>query len=540
MKPCKFPGALPRLLPALLPATLLLSTSCTTEVVPDPVPDAPEAVDATVRVRVTQNDFTRSVGDEDAVGSLWLGFYASAENGPELQALVKATADDDEVGTYKAAVTAVPGSYPDMLVAFANIDDEEAMNNALSATPSAISGLPTATGESSDALVMSSALYFDTGDTPLAHSPLLLSHFTGGEPVEVYLERCAAKVTLKLKDGLKVDFAAREAGKEVTLKLIIDGWGLTATDAETHLVKQLCGRNDLDEELATTGEETPWWIPEEEHKVSWAHSVNWGKTAEEYPEYGSDLTNSFLSHISYKEASTDPGTAQYCHETTRPAEVFDAPNALPSVVIAGHYTLGDGVSPATFYRFGSTVFNTEEYWEAMAAAQTVLYKNDGGTVRKLTAEELQAACTDATPTEAVADKPVSTSLVTPQLKEGVTPAGYTDASGKPYETVQGEDVNKALLASCQLMEKYLDGKCVFTVPVAHSGKKDTTGSYGIVRNHHYSVTVASIEGFGRGVTDLEARIADAQKSDISDSYTVTANIHIVGWTEVEQEIEIKE
>lgn len=61
-----------------------------------------------------------------------------------------------------------------------------------------------------------------------------------------------------------------------------------------------------------------------------------------------------------------------------------------------------------------------------------------------------------------------------------------------------------------------------------------------MRNHHYNITLKSITGIGSGIADPSLPVIDQPESTASDSYQIGFSITVNEWTEVSQEIEIKE
>ncbi len=136
-------------------------------------------------------------------------------------------------------------------------------------------------------------------------------------------------------------------------------------------------------------------------------------------------------------------------------------------------------------------------------------------------------------------------MVTPQLrfpKEGVAGGfirdNYNGPDGK--DLASDDELNKALAISCGYIEAYKDGKCFFVVPVQHLGYKttpDATGSYGLVRNHFYKISVKSIEGMGKGIANEGDYLLESEFVNDTE-YNVSFNVNVVPWTLVEQDINI--
>lgn len=510
----------------LLPIAAIGLAGCSTSVVSDD-PSLPDQTETSkVYFRVAQNEFTRADESETQINTLHLAFYSPDATGPNLKYFLKATKENN--GTYSAELKLTPGDYPDIVVAFANFSDEEAMKldmqSAISSNPSTMSDLGSAGN-----LAMSSTRYFDSDGKDIYYTPLSPKNFISASPVGITLERVAAKVTLTKADGFSS--SVTKGGK--TLTLILDKWSVNATDKESHIIKQI--GTDFKNPL------TGWtnWNNSTDKTMHWANSVNHDKSADLFPKYSDNLADAITSHVAYSNISNAFPSSVYAHESTRPKSLFNTPNALPSVVIAGHYLI-DGTT-ATFYKYGDQIFSTDEYWEAMAKAQEAIFVENGS---KPTAGQLQNLLTDITPSKEIAEEDIANNLVTPQIKANATAniTSFLDASGANLRADEQSiaDLNKKLYKSCRLMEKFTDGKCVFSIPIKHMGPEREEGFYGLVRNHHYNITLKSITGIGSGIADPSLPVIDQPESTASDSYQIGFTITVNEWTEVSQEIEIKE
>ncbi|MEZ3532113.1 MAG: fimbria major subunit [Muribaculaceae bacterium] len=506
----------------LLPIVAIGLAGCSTSVVSDD-PSLPDQTETSkVYFRVAQNEFTRADESETQINTLHLAFYSPDATGPNLKYFLKATREIN--GTYSAELKLTPGDYPDIVVAFANFSDDEAMKSemqsAISSNPSTLSDLGSAGN-----LAMSSTRYFDSDGNDIYYTPLSPKNFISASPVGITLERVAAKVTLTKTDGFSS--SVTKGGK--TLTLMLDKWSVNATDKESHIIKQI--GTDFKNPL------TGWtnWNNSTDKTMHWANSVNHDSSADLFPKYSDNLADAITSHVAYSDISNAFPSSVYAHESTRPKSLFNTPNALPSAVIAGHYLI-DGAT-ATFYKYGDQIFSTDEYWEAIAKAQEALFNLDGS---KPDANDLKGILTDITPSKEIAEEDIANNLVTPQITTISNIIAFYDADKNQLDATDVTNVNKKLYKPCRLMEKFTDGKCVFSIPIKHMGPEGEEGFYGLVRNHHYNITLKSITGIGSGIADPSLPVIDQPESTASDSYQIGFSITVNEWTEVSQEIEIKE
>ncbi|MFQ6939570.1 Mfa1 fimbrilin C-terminal domain-containing protein [Alistipes sp. DJF_B185] len=95
---------------------------------------------------------------------------------------------------------------------------------------------------------------------------------------------------------------------------------------------------------------------------------------------------------------------------------------------------------------------------------------------------------------------------------------------------------------------YKDGLMYYNIPIEHLNNAATTtdaenkrvipvAKYGIVRNHHYVVTVNSLTKIGKGIFDPEEEIVPG-KNDEKDTYYVGARINILSWKIVNQNVNL--
>lgn len=481
-----------------LAAIALSAVSCSTDVVNDG-PDSPvNPVSKTTRIHfnVSANSFTRA---EDDINSLYVGFYRSNAGSPELLSLVEAVADGDG---YTADIEIIPNKEPDIVVAFANISDENLMKGAMSSIPSQVVALL----DDGNRFVMSSARYFDTEGKDVFGANF---DCNADETVELTLDRLAAKVTTTKASAFnpgKVEMYD-DKGEKVELTLSLDSWGISATDQSTYLLRQIG---------AKTGYDTPFsgwdWNDAAKKNLLWSESVGYKAT---------DFTLSNVNLLKYSEATANFGASQLAHETTRTLGC-DADNSKPSVILAGHYTLGSATEAATFYRYASSIFTEEskliEYickkvTSIAVGPETVKTSDLKSNLCLSHIEGLPAGC------------------LTVQLKDGADVTTVTTADAK--------DINRALAEACGAVEMFKDGKCYFKVPVEHHKLADKV-VYGLVRNCSYSITINGIEGLGSGVASDDDIVSDQPEiTDPDVKYTVKFTVNVKDWNDISQDVTIK-
>lgn len=91
---------------------------------------------------------------------------------------------------------------------------------------------------------------------------------------------------------------------------------------------------------------------------------------------------------------------------------------------------------------------------------------------------------------------------------------------------------------------YNGGLMYYNIPIEHLNNGAITengiipeAKYGVVRNHHYVVTVDKLEKIGKGIFDGDEKIVPGDDPD-GDIYYVGAKINILSWKIVSQNVEL--
>ena len=508
--------------------------ACSNEKLSD-IPNEPnETQSSEIRFHLNTNDFTRADNHDSDIKTLHLAFYKSGATTPSLITVKKATLSG-EPGNYTVKAEFSPIDMPDMVVAYANIDDLTLIETGLFTTTTdkviLDDGYP----------IMSSATYFtNTESNEIAYfSKLTPDNISGKDPVNIYLDRLAAKVQVKKASeiGLTDVKAIDKDNNNITLSINADDmkWGILATDKSTYLLKKVENKSYEDYAKLLSLWKTPdKWNDTEKHTFHWANSVN----------HGTSFNSEKISSLAVKDITTGLGVDPiYTHETTRSGEETAKVNARPSIVISAQYYKSDNTPANTFFRYRSggkdrIYTDAADFIAEVEKAQRCIYTkeegsenptlaNPGSLTSMLTLSHPSADITSTDGTEFPAQ------YLSPQINTESF-SNYCDASGKSYENAA--DINKALFAQFNVIEEYNAGKCVFIIPIEHINGENPL--YGLVRNHSYTLTLKSIAGFGRGVAKEDSPISDMVVPGLSDSYTINASLQVNDWTEITQEIDI--
>ena len=499
---------------------------------------------------------------EYELNNLKLAFFKDSPTGLSLTKFITAQKSDTE-DTFTALYSSEDTSLPGYVVAFANIDDNLETNSS-----SPFEVLIDAS-KVETYLPMSSVRYFTEDGKPVFYTKLERKNFIEGSPAEIILERMVAKATLNRSENCDIpDVYVFHNAQPIALELIIDGWGITMTDAATFMMKNI--RNftysQLQQELGSNGENWKWNhdYGDMAHSFSnnssdtsfpvfhWACSLNYDLV--EFPSGDESVANT-VDFIKYSDIinnpiednSTEP-TPLYLNETTRPGKMYGVRNALPLVAIAAHYEIKDSRERISFMREGDMIFTEAEYETLMSRRQSSIFMKGSSGIEKITTEQFWELCERRYPDRELQsyienmgkNETLAAGYVAPLLKnitaENV-PSGFCNAEGLELDFSDPEvckKINLELMESCGLMEYYKDGCCVFEMPVRHlrdlKDGNEATGCYGIVRNHHYELLLSSVSGWGRGIPDKEWVIEEEGVAPRVKPYRLNCKLSIVPWT----------
>ena len=495
---------------------------------------------------------------ENYINNLLLLFYRSGSNGPYVNKsfFIDSPAFSDVIIEYPSRYLDLP-SY---VIAFANFNPEEIENIINNVEGSVFTSFSI-----DDGIPMSSVRYFDSKGKPVFYTALNPKNFTEGLPVDLYIERAVAKLTLEKGSDLKIDPVILRSGKdELTLIFEPDSWGVTATDAFSYYLKNIStfGYNELNSILGTDGEEWKWNHPllhsssetsNENHDFPVLHwAVSPCYFMESFPD-AEDSGQTSLDFVRFSElcslqSESDDIIPLYVNETSRPAEAFNLKNGLPYIVLGGHYIVEGNESAETFYREGAYIWFEQDYRDLMAAMQKALFIRQDDNLVTLPLDLFEVITSITRPSDEIigsyihfpGNSKLAPGFVCPQLIDDLSileklseSHQFYNAAGDLVDLLSASDrkkINIELINSCRLMEKYTDGKAVFVLPVTHLRPGiDKTGCYGIVRNHHYALTLNSISGIGRGIPDSNLKIDDMGTAPDIPPYQINISFRSNPW-----------
>lgn len=368
--------------------------------------------------------------------------------------------------------------------------------------------------------------------------------------VTVYVERLAAKVTLNVSDELPKDVNGRYpikvtvagednpagsgniASEELYVELL--GWKLNATAKKSYMIKNI-DATWTDNDLGFT------WNRWTDHRSHWGKSFNYGLSG--YPENAAGVpTNStYLNYVDLESDLTALGTPAYCAENTNTNTIVTGnfPSTVTSVLLKANICDASG-NALDLVRYNGVLFKQDSFLEyVLNVLKTKNQLNmwyedgqdDGGNTKytQIGKEYVKFENMGDGKVKVVFTNENETSL-------------YTEDGANSSDQIIAA-LNENLAAASADAIAYNGGSMYYNIPIEHLNNGDVTNGtipeakYGVVRNHHYVVTIDKLENIGKGIFDEDEKIVPGEDPD-GDTYYVGAKINILSWKIVSQNVEL--
>lgn len=368
--------------------------------------------------------------------------------------------------------------------------------------------------------------------------------------VTVYVERLAAKVTLKVSDNLPKDANGRYpikitvagennsagsgdiASEDLYVELL--GWKLNATAKKSFMVKNIDAAW-MDNDLGFT------WNRPTDRRSHWGKSFNYGFSG--YPENaaGVPANSEYLNYVDLENGLTALENPAYCAENTNTNTIVTAnfPTGVTSILLKAKVCDANG-NALDLVRYNGLLFKQDSFLEyVLNVLQTrnqldVWYAN--GTDEEGNATRYTQIGKEYVKLEHVGDGKVKVVFT----NEHGTSLYAEDGSNCSDQTITA--LNDDLASASADAIAYNGGLMYYNIPVEHLNNGDVAengtipeAKYGVVRNHHYVVTIDKLEKIGRGIFDGNEKIVPG---DDPDAYYVGAKINILSWKIVSQNVEL--
>lgn len=367
--------------------------------------------------------------------------------------------------------------------------------------------------------------------------------------VTVYVERLAAKVTLNVSEQLVKDANGRYpikatvagednsagnddvASEELYVELL--GWKLNATAKRSYMVKNI-------DATWANGDLGFTWNRPTDYRSHWGKSFNYGLSG--YPENaaGVPANSEYLNYVDLENGLTALGAPAYCAENTNTSAVVtaDFPSAVTSILLKAKVCDASG-NALDLVRYNGVLFRHDSFLEYVLSVlkarnqHTVWYENgkdaQGNTAYTQIGKEYVKL-------ENTGDGEVK-AVFTNELE---IPLYAEDGSSCSEEIIDA--LNDDLAAASAGAVAYNGGLMYYNIPIEHlnndAAENGTVpeAKYGVVRNHHYVVSIDKLEKIGKGIFDGNEKIVPGDPND--DTYYVGAKINILSWKIVSQNVEL--
>lgn len=367
--------------------------------------------------------------------------------------------------------------------------------------------------------------------------------------VTVYVERLAAKVTLNVSEQLVKDANGRYpikatvagednsagnddvASEELYVELL--GWRLNATAKRSYMVKNI-------DATWANGDLGFTWNRPTDYRSHWGKSFNYGLSG--YPDNaaGVPANSEYLNYVDLENGLTALGAPAYCAENTNTSAVVtaDFPSAVTSILLKAKVCDASG-NALDLVRYNGVLFRHDSFLEYVLSVlkarnqHTVWYEN--GKDAQGNTKYIQIG-KEYVKLENTGDGEVK-AVFTNELE---IPLYAEDGSSCSEEIIDA--LNDDLAAASAGAVAYNGGLMYYNIPIEHlnndAAENGTVpeAKYGVVRNHHYVVTIDKLEKIGKGIFDGNEKIVPGDPND--DTYYVGAKINILSWKIVSQNVEL--
>lgn len=397
-------------------------------------------------------------------------------------------------------------SYPQSMMAVVNPETIEDGKLTDFMTKSQVEGVVTAqnfNGQSATAsdFVMTSSVYANGKDkvwtSDISGHVALSEDEAKADPVDIYVERVAAKITSTASGATESKFKVGETATGTPVYAMIKGWGIAKENTTANLIKV----------IEPTWTETTIgfnWNDANFYRSYWETTPNNDGTYKSWADY----THTAIGDVYY----TAPNTSYA--ETNRP------------IYVAAAQLVDATGNPLEISKYKGVQYLSEN------DVKKVILNENKNFFKVVSTTDARTDYETLDPADLVfvvdAHKPYE---VKAQVKDGVVVYKKT---GETY-VVATDAANAAYGANNAVI--YKDGMTYYWTSVKHLGAAGKTGEFGMVRNHFYQVDVTKITGFGTAVYDKDNEFVPVTPEDEPMTY-LTARINVLSWRVVGQTVEL--
>lgn len=354
-------------------------------------------------------------------------------------------------------------------------------------------------------------------------------------PIEIYVERVAAKVTTTLntsltnwEEGTTATWGEGKWAYKLSEKLndkydvyaVVDGWSVADANGRATVEKATLNSKWTNVLLGINP-----WNTDDYHRCFWETSVPFTD--------GNKVVNQ-----SFEAIKTNFGNSVYTLPNTPGATTDFADkmeNSLTKVIVAAHLYYKDengNYKPAEICKYkGIQYLGAENVLKVVAneIKNTYCKKDAKGSFVSITEDDLAFAT--SVPTGS------TTQLMDYEVIPQINSKKTIELFDNNHNPVTIDVVNKALAAETNKAQVRTKGCVYYYTPIRHLAATDTNlGYYGVVRNHSYKVNIQEVKGFGTPVFDPKKEI-DPTLPEEKDIF-LAARINVLSWRVVKSDVNL--
>lgn len=397
-------------------------------------------------------------------------------------------------------------SYPQSMMAVVNPETIEDGKLTDFMTKSQVEGVVTTqnfNGQRATAsdFVMTSSVYANGKDkvwtSDISGHVALSEDEAKADPVDIYVERVAAKITSTASGATESKFKVGETATGTPVYAMIKGWGIAKENTTANLIKVI----EPTWTEATIGFN---WNDANFYRSYWETTPNNDGTYKSWADY----THTAIGDVYY----TAPNTSYA--ETNRP------------IYVAAAQLVDATGNPLEISKYKGVQYLSEN------DVKKVILNENKNFFKVVSTTDARTDYETLDPADLVfvvdAHKPYE---VKAQVKDGVVVYKKT---GETY-VVATDAANAAYGANNAVIDK--DGMTYYWTSVKHLGAAGKTGEFGMVRNHFYQVDVTKITGFGTAVYDKNTDFVPVTPDEDPMTY-LAARINVLSWRVVANGVEL--
>lgn len=352
-------------------------------------------------------------------------------------------------------------------------------------------------------------------------------------PIDIYVERVAAKVTTTLNttlanwvEGTTSTWGEGKWAYKLSEKLndkydvyaVVDGWSVADANGCANVEKAALNSTWTNDLLGINP-----WTTGDYHRCFWETSVAFTNGNKVVNQSFEAIKASFGNSV-YTLPNTPGATTDFADKME---------NSLTKVIVAAHLYYNDNgnYKKAEICKYkGIQYLGAKNVLKVVANEIKNTYcKKVGDEFVSLTEDDLAFAT--SVPTGSTTE--LKDYEVVPQINSKIT----IDLYDNNHDPVKLVDVNKYLAAETNKAQVRTEGCVYYYTPIRHLASEETKlGYYGVVRNHSYKVNIQEVKGFGTPVFDPKKEI-DPTLPEEKDIY-LAARINVLSWRVVKSDVNL--